>query len=198
MTTAYESSIAARANDLAEAAAELGGAIAAVLLGGARAAGLDPHVYAPLTGAALALGADRVTVYRAAGPAHPSDTAFLSDVADAEDDARDLLAAAGALAETASDALAGEAEALGLLDELETRLRHAIARLQAVPTALGEIYEAVYNLIRSGGRMPIEGRWITGEDHRPPAQYLRLLTAHRAATAGQAAVAGTGARRGRL
>jgi hypothetical protein len=209
VTTTYEASLLARAHDLAEAAAELGGAIAAVLLGGARAAGLDPRSYAPLAGAALALGAARVAVYRAAGPAHPGDAAFLSDNADAEDDARDLLAAAGSLAEAVTAALdaalddsddAGEdddedlgddaaeraalcEEALGVLGELEQRLRHAIARLQAVPAALGETYESVYALIRSGGRMPREGRWITGEDHRPPRQYLRLLAARRGAPA---------------
>jgi hypothetical protein len=216
MTTTYEASLLGGAYDLAEAAAELGGAVASVLLGGARAAGLDPHAYAPLTGAALALGADRTAVYKADGPAHADDAAFLSDVADAEDDARDLLAAAGSLAEAVTAALAAalddEAdededlgddsaeraalceEALGVLAELEQRLRHAIARIQAVPAALGETYESVYNLIRSGGRMPLEGRWLTGEDRLPPSQYLRLLSAHRAATAGQAAVAVTNAR----
>ena len=44
------------------------------------------------------------------------------------------------------------------------RLRDALARLRAVPSDLGETYESVYNLIRRGGRMPREGRWITGEE----------------------------------
>ena len=42
------------------------------------------------------------------------------------------------------------------------RLRHALARIRAVPSDLGETYESVYNLIRRGGVMPYEGRWIEG------------------------------------
>ena len=48
--------------------------------------------------------------------------------------------------------------------------------------SIGETYEAVYDLIRSGGRMPLDGRWITGEDdtarheHRQPRDVLRDLT----------------------
>jgi hypothetical protein len=203
--TAYEASLLARARDLADEAAELGDAVAVTILGGARAAGLDPAAYAPLTGAALALGADRVTVYRAGAPASPSDAALLAALADAEDDARDLLAAAGALAETVTAALdaaladaddaaeaaeddkdddaAGRAalceEALGVLGELETRLRHAIARLQAVPVALGETYESVYNLLRSGGRMPLEGRWVTGDDRAVAWPAVPAMTGRR-------------------
>ena len=207
--TAYEASLLARARDLADEAAELGDAVAVTILGGARAAGLDPDAYAPLTGAALALGADRVSVYRAGAPACPSDAAFLAAVADAEDDARDLLTAAGALAETVTAALdaaladaddaadAAEAaeddkddhdaaeraalceETLGVLGELETRLRHAIARLQAVPVVLGETYESVYSLIRSGGRMPLEGRWVTGEDRAAAWPAVPAMTGRR-------------------
>lgn len=199
MTAAYEASLLTRADELADEARELGGSVVTIL-GGARAAGLDPAAYAPLTGAALALGAGHVTVYRAAGPALVNDTAFLSAVADADDDARDLLNAAGALAETVTAALdaaladAADAaddedddasedaaerarlcgEALTVLDELDQRLRHAIARLRAAPAALGETYEAVYDLIRAGGRMPCEGRWITGE---APAGWPRRRTA---------------------
>jgi hypothetical protein len=205
MTASYE---LARARELADQALELGEGIAATILGGARTAGLDPASYAPLTGAALALGVGRVTVYRAAGPAHPSDVAFLAAVADAEDDARDLFAAARKLADQVAagldiandgllealadmgEALAAEDEdaatdaagradaaraqiqacdrALVVLAELDRRLRHAIARLQAAPAALGETYESVYDLIRAGGLMPFAGRWLTGDDGPAP------------------------------
>jgi len=193
MTASYEQGLLARARELAGQALELGEGVATVILGGARTAGLDPAAYAPLTGAALALGAGQVTVYRAAGPAHPTDTAFLAAVADAEDEAHDLFTAAGKLADqvtTALDTASGELDdalasddkgaaaraadararidacerALGLLAELDRRLRHAIARLQAAPAALGETYESVYNLIRAGGLMPFDGRWLTGDD----------------------------------
>ncbi len=52
--------------------------------------------------------------------------------------------------------------AIDVLDPLTTRLRHALARLRAVPSDLGETYQSVYNLIRRGGVMPYEGRWIEG------------------------------------
>ena len=53
-------------------------------------------------------------------------------------------------------------DAIEILVPLEARLRHALARIQAVPSDLGETYESVYGLIRRGGRMPYEGRWIEG------------------------------------
>jgi hypothetical protein len=49
-----------------------------------------------------------------------------------------------------------------ILDELIARLRHALDRIRAVPSDLGDTYESVYNLIRCGGVMPHHGRWIEG------------------------------------
>jgi hypothetical protein len=207
MSAAYEHGLAAQATELADQARELGAEVTAVL-GGARNAGLDPAALSPLTGAALALGAGQLAVYRAhtAVPgAIPDDVTFLAHVADAEDDAAELRTAAARLAGkaaaaldaardaldaadamTASDpcdgchdaraAAIGDArtriaacdQTLDLLTELDRRLRYALTRLAAVPAMLGETYESVYALIRSGGRMPHEGRWITGEDPRPP------------------------------
>lgn len=46
---------------------------------------------------------------------------------------------------------------------LRVNLQSALARIRAVPGDLGETYESVYRLIRRGGRLPYEGRWITGE-----------------------------------
>jgi hypothetical protein len=54
-------------------------------------------------------------------------------------------------------------------DALVKQLRHARARIRAVPADLSETYESVYNLIRRGGRMPHQGRWITGEERQPSA-----------------------------
>ena len=53
-------------------------------------------------------------------------------------------------------------DAIEILVPLEARLRHALARIRAVPGDLGETYESVYSLIRRGGVMPYEGRWIEG------------------------------------
>jgi hypothetical protein len=49
--------------------------------------------------------------------------------------------------------------AAGVLVE---QLRHAQARIRAIPHDLGETYESVYNLIRRGGVLPHDGRWLTG------------------------------------
>jgi hypothetical protein len=54
-------------------------------------------------------------------------------------------------------------EALSILGALEARLRHALARIRAVPSDVGETYECVYRLLRRGGEMPFDGEWITGE-----------------------------------
>jgi len=72
-----------------------------------------------------------------------------------------LDAAEAAIADAQERASLCEA-AIDVLDPLITRLRHALARLRAVPSDLGETYESVYNLIRRGGVMPYEGRWIEG------------------------------------
>jgi hypothetical protein len=50
---------------------------------------------------------------------------------------------------------------------LRPRVQRALDRIRAVPSDLGETYESVYNLIRRGGHMPHEGRWITGETPIP-------------------------------
>jgi hypothetical protein len=49
-----------------------------------------------------------------------------------------------------------------ILDLITPRLRYALQRIRALPGDLGETYESVYHLIRRGGRMPYEGRWIDG------------------------------------
>jgi hypothetical protein len=41
--------------------------------------------------------------------------------------------------------------------EIAARLKHALRRLQVIPSELGETYESVYNLQRRGGVMPYAG-----------------------------------------
>lgn len=58
-------------------------------------------------------------------------------------------------------------EAIRTSDALVRKLRYALARIRAVPADLGETYESVYALIRRGGYLPREGRWVTGASPSP-------------------------------
>jgi erythromycin esterase-like protein len=52
--------------------------------------------------------------------------------------------------------------AADLLDPLAGRLARALAQLRTVPKDLGEVYELIYEFVRSGGKLPRYGRWIEG------------------------------------
>ncbi len=41
-------------------------------------------------------------------------------------------------------------------------LARALRQLRAVPQDLGEVYELIYEFVRSGGKLPRYGRWIEG------------------------------------
>ena len=49
-----------------------------------------------------------------------------------------------------------------ILDLLAVRLAQALGQLRTVPQDLGEVYELIYEFVRSGGRLPRYGRWIEG------------------------------------
>ena len=51
-----------------------------------------------------------------------------------------------------------------ILDPLGRRLQAALQALRQVPHDLGEVYELIYEFIRSGGRLPTCARWIEGQD----------------------------------
>jgi hypothetical protein len=53
-------------------------------------------------------------------------------------------------------------DAAGILDPLAGRLEAALAALRRVPADLGEVYELVYEFVRSGGKLPVLARWIEG------------------------------------
>ena len=194
--SAYERGLLDQARELDSRREELAGE-AVELLGGTRNAGVDPAVQQPLTGAAIALGASSLDAYTASGHPPADEREFLGTLCDLDGDATELLAAASKLADTVTaaldaaladaDRMKGEMKAaalaraslceaaLGILCEIDRRLRHAIARMQAAPIALGETYESVYALLRRGGRMPHDGRWITGEDAISPARVAARL-----------------------
>ena len=52
--------------------------------------------------------------------------------------------------------------AADILGPLAERLTRALARLRTVPQDLGEVYELIYEFVRSGGKLPRYGRWIEG------------------------------------
>ncbi len=193
----HEARLLARAEDLDETS-ELACQVTGIL-GGARAAGLDPDALGGLTGAAIALGGDGMAIFTArSGPRFPSEREFATAVVDAEDEIISRLRAAQRLrAETvaalaavraalaaayaqpartneqraARDSVIAAAqtrialceEALSILGPLVARLRHALNRIRAVPSDVGQTYECVYRLLRRGGEMPFDGDWVSGQ-----------------------------------
>ena len=76
---------------------------------------------------------------------------------------RDAAIAAAEALITDCETRIGICEDIGqALTVLRQHLERARARIRAVPADLGETYEAVYRLIRRGGHLPYEGRWIQG------------------------------------
>jgi hypothetical protein len=53
--------------------------------------------------------------------------------------------------------------AADILDPLAERLARALAQLRTVPQDLGEVYELIYEFVRSGGKLPRYARWIEGD-----------------------------------
>jgi hypothetical protein len=49
-----------------------------------------------------------------------------------------------------------------VLFPLAERLAGALTLLRTVPQDLGEVYELIYQFVRSGGKLPRYGRWIEG------------------------------------
>jgi acyl-CoA reductase-like NAD-dependent aldehyde dehydrogenase len=79
-----------------------------------------------------------------------------------------IAAAEAAIAE--ADARIADAErragiceaAADILGPLAERLARALTQLRTVPQDLGEIYQLIYEFVRSGGKLPRYGRWIEG------------------------------------
>jgi hypothetical protein len=103
MSAEHERRILARARELADTEG-LAEEVTSIL-GGARSARLDPDALGGLTGAALALGADSVSAYRAEAARFADDREFLEAVCDAEDELGGRLAAAARLRGEAHGAL---------------------------------------------------------------------------------------------
>lgn len=185
----------ARAEALADTA-ETGDDIA-LIAGRCRATGLDPASYAPIMGAAMALGPrawtatdcpyhldreliddllDQITAIAERQQAHAR---LHTETAHAHVQAARLLDTA--TPQTHPDDLAGWRSTISdctaaaeALSGLRSRLRVARTKLTAAPAQLGETYQAVYTLLEQGRVMPYNGRWLTGEttawpNHPPPA-----------------------------
>lgn len=144
---------------------------AASMVGSCRQTGLDLGGYRGLIGCALTLGMQPARH----GPAWRTDTAFINAVVDLEDEMRRKLfrirskkAQLNALLETIPDIeenahiLADIYAALEILEPAEQRIGYAVGRLIAVPGELGDTYAAAYQLVRSGRKLPYDGRFITG------------------------------------
>jgi hypothetical protein len=53
-----------------------------------------------------------------------------------------------------------------ILDPLALRLQDALGHLRQFPQDLGEVYQLIYQFVRSGGKLPRYARWIEGEGAR--------------------------------
>ena len=53
--------------------------------------------------------------------------------------------------------------AADILDPLAERLARVLVQLRTVPQDLGEVYELIYEFVRSGGKLPRYARWIEGD-----------------------------------
>jgi hypothetical protein len=80
------------------------------------------------------------------------------------------IAAAGAAVAEAEARIADAGRRIGIcdaaadiLDPLAERLARALAQLRTVPQDLGEVYELIYEFVRSGGKLPRYARWIEGD-----------------------------------
>ncbi|HEY9441011.1 MAG TPA: hypothetical protein VIS29_20680 [Streptomyces sp.] len=161
------------------------GHTAALIASRCQGSGLDPRGYAGMYGAALTLGQPLLP----AGAGWCSDRDLVDAIADLQDtlaarqarlriaQAETRAALARAQRQAARDrhlfgqvgaetriVLADCRTALEVLGEAAGRLRHAVSRIGAVPGELGEVYEAVYRLVRAGRVLPHNGRWLTGEE----------------------------------
>jgi len=110
MNADRERRLLARAHTLADTE-DLAEEVTAIL-GGGRAARLDPDALPGLAGAALALGADSLTVYRAEESRFADDGEFAAAVEEADDATTGRAAAAARLAAEAAAALDAAREAL--------------------------------------------------------------------------------------
>lgn len=179
MTTTQSSNLAARAaaiadlDDLAEEVTRI--------LGGARAARLDPDALTSLAGAAMALGASSLAVYQAARDAYDTDTELLEEVAEVEDavaaalqeaqelrdEARRELAAARAAKLRAQAALAAARMMPAATD------RQRAARDAAIARAQQQVDEALARIDVAEEALEILGQ-LTGQLRRALALLQRV------------------------
>jgi hypothetical protein len=122
MNADRERRLLARAHALADTE-DLAEEVTAIL-GGGRAARLDPDVLPGLAGAALALGADSLTVYRAEAARFADDGEFAAAVEEADDA---ITGRAGAAARLAAEAAAALDAARDALDAAHAELDDARA-----------------------------------------------------------------------
>jgi len=167
---------------------EIGSDIA-LIAGRCRHTGLDPRSFAPIMGAAMALGS---RPWHSMTCRYDTDQELISDVLDAiqtvweRQGAYIRLRSGIVQARARANALFAEAAAqsppiemdmahyaaisadcdaaLEVLSGLSSRLRAARGNLSRAPAELGETYQQVYDLLAQGRVMPHDGRWLTGEE----------------------------------
>lgn len=161
----------------------------ALMAGRCRATGLDPQSFAPIMGAAMALGSHPWHLMECP---YTRDEELIGDLLDIGDRLMrrqngylrlrsSIVAARGHAVAMYNQAASQDPPntmdmgywatvridcetALDVLTGLPSKLRAARAKVESAPAQLGETYEAVYALLSQGHVMPHDGRWMTGEE----------------------------------
>ncbi|WP_433519023.1 hypothetical protein ACQP2T_28000 [Nonomuraea sp. CA-143628] len=158
------------------------GEIAARMCGRCQATGLVAFSYRRLIGTAHVLGVPYMAMLHA-GVAWRTDVNFVNVLIDLECDIYNRLVQVNNLIVDLENQIAGlwaiydetpETEwclaqigvlqgVLQILYPALSRLKYALQRIQGAPDELGETYAAAYRHVRSGRKLPFNGRWLTAD-----------------------------------
>lgn len=138
---------------LLAAVTELEGAVAELLRNASRMAAA---CRASLEAAQSAAGSGAAALDAAHGQAAQAQTAQASAAA------QGAIASAEAAIAGAQAEIADCEAALEIIDSAGGKLAHALDCLRRVPEDLAATYEEPYDLVRQGGRLPVDGDFLTG------------------------------------
>ena len=158
------------------------GEVAARMCGRCQATGLVASSYRRLIGTARVLGVPYMAMLHA-GVAWRRDVGFVNVLIDLECDICNRLVQVNSMIVNFEGQIAGLWAIYDGTDETAwclvqigilqgavqvlypalARLRYALRRIHGAPDELGETYAAAYRHVRSGRKLPLNGRWLTAD-----------------------------------